>query len=173
MVYVDSVIKKAMLNEDRERSWADIMSEEEHPYPSVDGTVYEPLEHTNETASTADAGSAINTCMEDDVCSFLMERFPVPGEIYIHLRSHCNYLASLVHGYTTNGARNPHLYPILINSWIAASATEHPSPFRIAYGRHNPAMHGVVLCRRGLIPNLSWVPHLVFLWPRTRPLRAW
>ena len=47
--------------------------------------------------------------------------------------------------------------PHIVNVW---RATQKVSPYRIAYGFHNPAMNGLILTTTTIIPNFSWTPHL-------------
>ena len=61
------------------QSWADAMSDQE-----------------NEAWTMDEEGNARAGSKEDeDVCDHLLHYFPVPGEIWVHLRSRCNYLSSL------------------------------------------------------------------------------
>ena len=38
---------------------------------------------------------------EEDICDHLLHYFPVPGEIWVHLRTQCNYLSSLLSLYAS------------------------------------------------------------------------
>ena len=89
-----------------------------------------------------------------DICDHLLHYFPVPGEIWVHLRTQCNYLSSLLSMYIPP---QPGETPCVINGW----RTMHKvSPYRVHYGTHNPAMHGLVLTSDSIIPNFSWTPRL-------------
>jgi hypothetical protein len=110
-------------------SWADVMSDE------------------GKTAEVDDGN-------QEDMCDQLLRHFPVPGEIWVHLRTHCNYLSSLLAMYAC-----PHVgdLPLIINGW---RSMQKLSPYRVAYGTHNPAMHGLILTHDTVVPNFSWTPRL-------------
>ena len=115
-----------------EPRWADVMSEEEEE---------------EDDAEEEDAS--------DDMGDHLLRYFPVPGEIWVHIRSGCNYLSSLLCLYTPPEDGTA---PFIINGW---RTTQEVSPFRVTYGIHNPAMRGLVVTPQHIIPNFSWTPRLV------------
>lgn len=41
-----------------------------------------------------------------------------------------------------------------------SSTTQKISPYRVFYGKHNPAMNGLILTSVGVVPNFSWTPRL-------------
>ena len=84
---------------------------------------------------------------QEDMCDQLLRHFPVPGEIWVHLRTQCNYLSSLLAMYTCpQEGEVPHI----INGWRSMHKL---SPYRVTYGTHNPAMHGLILTHNTIIPN--------------------
>lgn len=86
-----------------------------------------------------------------------MAAFPIPGEPWCHLISMANYYSSLLCNHPPPAPGDP---PYLVNGWQQVVPTQH-SPFRILYGTHNPAVHGLVITSDSVIPNFSWTPRLV------------
>ena len=91
---------------------------------------------------------------DQDMCDHLLRHYPVPGEIWVHLRTQCNYMSSLLAMYNCPSEGDP---PYIVNGW---RAMHKMSPYRVTYGTHNPAMHGLILTHSAVIPNFSWTPRL-------------
>lgn len=89
---------------------------------------------------------------DDDLFDTLLRQFPVPGEIWVHLRSAANYLSSLLTVYPPTGRPTPFV--------IAGPQVDAASPYRIQYGNANPGMFGVVVAEDRVIPNFSVIPRL-------------
>lgn len=56
-----------------------------------------------------------------------------------------------------NSCSQPGEMPCVINGW---RTMQKISPYRVFYGSHNPAMHGLILTNDAVIPNFSWTPRL-------------
>lgn len=92
-----------------------------------------------------------------DALDSVLRCFPVPGEPWVHIFGMANYYSSLLLDHPPPADGEP---PILINGWQHASCPGQPSPYRIMYGTHNPAVHGVVITNSTVIPNFSWTPRM-------------
>lgn len=90
-----------------------------------------------------------------DTIDTVMRCFPVPGEPWVHIYGMANYYSSLLLDHPPPAAGAP---PLLVNGWQHTGG--QPSPYRIVYGTHNPAVHGVVITSGTVIPNFSWTPRL-------------
>lgn len=118
------------------QSWADAMSDEE-----------------TETAGPAAAAPPPPEGPQD-AFDAVLAGFPHAGELWVHVRSQCNYFSSLL------GLFPPpkeHEGPYMVNSW---HQLRDASPYRIVYGARNPVVNGIVLARDCVVPNLSWTPCL-------------
>jgi hypothetical protein len=112
-----------------QKSWADTMSEED-----AKGPVDEEATH--------------------DAFDALLVGFPHPGELWVHMRSQCNYFSSLLALYPPP---KEHSAPYMVNSWHHLHGV---SPYRVTYGAKNPVVNGIVLARNCVVPNFSWTPCL-------------
>ena len=135
------------------RNWADVMDEEEcraSPEPEGDDDVDEE-------------------CMPANTWDELMSRFPVPGELYVHLVGYANFYSALLHTNPPPAAGDmPFLVRVRcerqrvrssVNCWQQVSRSAH-SPFRIQYGTANPALRGLIITSSMIIPNFGWTPRL-------------
>jgi hypothetical protein len=114
----------------------------------------EPDHREDEAETWADQMSNEDPEPPKDICDHLLHYFPVPGEIWVHLRTQCNYFSSLLSMYVPP---RPGETPCVINGWRAMHKV---SPYRVHYGTHNPAMHGLILTSDSVVPNFSWTPRL-------------
>lgn len=148
-----------------EPSWADTMSDQEDEVEEGEGpTDGEPTPTGNDEGE----GEAA-----DNICDQLLCKFPVPGELFVHLftysreshvqtsaccsRTPANYYTSLLDHHPPPMAGEP---PYLVNSWQSSQTPSAISPFRVQYGTNNPAVHGIVITSQSVVPNFSWTPRL-------------
>lgn len=90
---------------------------------------------------------------DTDLLLHIMQAFPVPGELWVHLCTGCHYLSSLL---------AIHPIPLSDAPYIVRGQGKPPagSPFRISYGVFNPAIRGTVVTSTTVVPNFAWTPRL-------------
>lgn len=86
----------------------------------------------------------------------ILSRYPVPGELFVHLMGSANYYSALLQNNPPPAYGEP---PYVVNSWQHAAVPSH-SPYRVQYGTSNPALRGLVVTPTAVVPNFGWTPRL-------------